>query len=107
MCEVCAIFGAGEHWSDFGRLRDERYPFDGIQHYREERKRRIQLLNAVLAGVEVGCEDWDGEALMLFDKAGRSKIAQTLNDVWPAAEALSGRRIDPLDPSFARSDSIV
>jgi len=39
MCEVCAIFGAGEHWSDFGRLRDEKFPFDDIQHYRDERKR--------------------------------------------------------------------
>jgi len=38
---------------------------------------------------------------MLFDKAGRSRLAPTLNDVWPAAESLSGRLIDPLDPSFA------
>ena len=77
MCEVCAIFGAGEHWSDFGRLRDEKFPFDDIQHYRDERKRRIGLLNMVLAGVDVSCEDWDGEALMLFDRAGRSKLAPT------------------------------
>jgi hypothetical protein len=101
MCEVCAIFGAGEHWSDFGRLRDEKFPFDDIQHYRDERRRRIGLLNVVLAEVEVCCEDWDGEALMLFDKAGRSRLAPTLNDVWPAAESLSGRLIDPLDPAFA------
>jgi hypothetical protein len=100
MCEVCAIFGAGEHWSDFGRLRDERFPFDDIQHYRNERKRRIRLINLVLAPVQVTCEDWDGEALMLFDRAGRAKLALTLNDVWPAAESLSGRAIDPLDPSF-------
>jgi hypothetical protein len=101
MCEVCAIFGAGEHWSDFGRLRDERYPFEDIQHYRDERRRRIGLLNKVLTRFGVICEDWDGEALMLFDKAGRSKIAPTLNDVWPAAESLSGSSIDPLDPAFA------
>ena len=30
MCEVCAIFGAGEHWSDFGRLRNEQFPFEDI-----------------------------------------------------------------------------
>ena len=101
MCEVCAIFGAGEHWSDFGRLRNERFPFDDIQHYRDERKRRIGLINVVLTPLKVTCEDWDGEALMLFDKAGRSKLAPTLNDVWPAAEALSDQLIDLLDPSFA------
>jgi hypothetical protein len=107
MCEVCAIFGAGEHWSDFGRLREERFPFEDIQHYRDERKRRILLLNRILAPFAVRCEDWDGEALMVLDRSGRSKIAPTLNDVWPAAEALSGRAIDPLDVSFARGDEHV
>jgi hypothetical protein len=101
MCEVCAIFGAGEHWSDFGRLREERFPFDDIQHYRDERKRRIRLINRILTPFAVSCEDYDGEALMLLDRSGRSRIAPTLNDVWPAAEALSGRLIDPLDVSFA------
>jgi hypothetical protein len=107
MCEVCAIFGAGEHWSDFGRLRNEKFPFDDIQHYRDERKRRIHLLNVVLAEIDVSCEDWDGEALMLFDRTGRSMLAPTLNDVWPAAEGLSGRTVDPLDLSFAAGARFV
>jgi hypothetical protein len=100
MCEVCAIFGAGEHWSDFGRLRNERFPFDDIQHYRSERSRRIRLLNTVLASHGVSCEDWDGEALVVLDSRGRSKLAPTLNDVWPAVERLSGRPVDPLDPKL-------
>ena len=100
MCEVCAIFGAGEHWSDFGRMRDERFPFDDIQHYRAERRRRIALLNKLLERHGVTCEDWDGEALAVVDGIGRSKLAPTLNDVWPAVEALSGRRVDPLDPAL-------
>jgi hypothetical protein len=100
MCEVCAIFGAGEHWSDFGRMRDERFPFDDIQHYRAERRRRIALLNTLLEPHGVTCEDWDGEALAVVDRIGRSKLAPTLNDVWPAVEALSGRAVDPLDPAL-------
>ena len=44
---------------------------------------------------------------MLFDKAGRSKIALTLNDVWPAAESLSGRCIDPLDPRAGLRQPLV
>ena len=103
MCEVCAIFGAGEHWSDFGRMRDERFPFDDIQHYRAERRRRIALLNKLLEGHAVTCEDWDGEALAVVDRVGRSKLAPTLNDVWPAVEALSGRRVDPLDAALGGS----
>ena len=100
MCEVCAIFGAGEHWSDFGRLRNERFPFADIQHYRSERQRRITLINDLLRPLALTCEDWDGEALMLYDAQGRSHMAPTLNDVWPAAKALSGTVIDPLDTAF-------
>ena len=100
MCEVCAIFGAGEHWSDFARLRNERFPFDDIMHYRTERKRRIVMLNALLARQDIHCEDWDGEALAVYDIAGRFKMAATLNDVWPVVEQLSGKMVDPLSPDF-------
>lgn len=101
MCEVCAIFGAGEHWSDFARMRDTQFPFADIQHYREERRRRIALLNDLLAAVGVVCEDWDGEALALYDRRGRMKLAPALGDVWPTVEALSGFRIDPLAETLA------
>lgn len=100
MCEVCAIFGAGEHWSDFGRLRNERFPFGDIQRYRTERRRRIGLINELVGPLRIGCEDWDGEAMLVVDASGRSKLAPTLGDVWPAVEALSGRPVDPLDPAF-------
>lgn len=101
MCEVCAIFGAGEHWSDFGRLRNERYPFEDIRHYRAERARRRALLGEVLGPLGLMVEDWDGETLVIYDRNGRQRLAPTLADVWPAAEALAhGRRIDPLDPAL-------
>ncbi len=100
MCEVCAIFGAGEHWSDFARQRDERFPFEDILHYREERKRRIVMINRLVVPLGLTCEDWDGEALALTDARGRTKIAPTLGDVWPIAETLSGRSIDPLADAF-------
>lgn len=100
MCEVCAIFGAGEHWSDFGRMRNERYPFDDIMHYRTERALRLGMINRILARIGLSCEDWDGEAIAVHDRSGRFKLAATLNDVWPVVEALSGTCLDPLDPSF-------
>ena len=101
MCEVCAIFGAGEHWSDFARMRNDRFPFGEIQAYRRERKRRIEILNRLIAPLDLQCEDWDGEALSIIDRHGRSRIAPTLTDVWPAIEALGGRTIDPLETELA------
>jgi len=100
MCDVCAIFGAGEHWSDFGRTRDERYPFDGILHFRKERARRLAMINRILARIGASCEDWDGEAVAIYVPSGRFQLAATLNDIWPAAEGLTGRRIDPLSLDF-------
>jgi hypothetical protein len=102
MCEVCAIFGAGEHWSDYGRSRDAKFPFADIQHYRAERERRIELLDRLFAGLGIGCEDYDGESLVVVDERGRTKLAPTLSDVWSAAESLSNRSIDLLDPLFLR-----
>ncbi|MGH7106140.1 MAG: hypothetical protein ACREF0_01625 [Acetobacteraceae bacterium] len=103
MCEVCAIFGAGEHWSDFGRLRNERYPFEDIRHYRMERARRRKLLGRLVDRLGLTIEDWDGETLVIIDRQGRQRLAPTLGDVWPAVEALvPGLRIDPLDPSLLR-----
>lgn len=96
MCEVCAIFGAGEHWSDFSRLRNERFPFADIMHYRRERARRLEILNSVLVSREIRCADWDGEALSLHDHAGRFAVAPTLSDVWPMVQKMSGTAFDPL-----------
>lgn len=100
MCDVCAVFGAGEHWSDFGRLRDERFPYADIRHYRAERRRRIAMLQRILAPLGVSCADWDGEAYLLRDAAGRQAVVPTLGDVWPAAERLGRHRLDPLQPGF-------
>jgi hypothetical protein len=100
MCEVCAIFGAGEHWSDFGRARNETFPFRDIRFYRQERARRLALLGHLLAPLGISVGDWDGEAAVVGDRHGRTRIAATLGDVWTAAEGLSGSRIDPLDPAF-------
>ena len=100
MCEVCAIFGAGEHWSDFGRARNERFPFEDIRFYRAERRRRLVLIGQLLAPAGLTVEDWDGEAAVLYDRGGRSRLAPTLGDIWVAAEALSGLVLDPLEPGF-------
>lgn len=100
MCEVCAIFGAGEHWSDFGRARNERFPFEDIRFYRSERARRLALIGRLLGPAGVTVEDWDGEAAVVIDRTGRSRLAPTLGDIWAAAEALSGKRVDPLEEGF-------
>jgi len=75
-------------------------PFDGILHFRKERARRLAMINRILARIGASCEDWDGEAVAIYVPSGRFQLAATLNDIWPAAEGLTGRRIDPLSLDF-------
>ena len=96
MCEVCAIFGIGEHWTESAPLIATAFPAVEIQGHRGERRRRIALLNAWLAGTQVTVHDWDGEAFSVEDKSGRRRIASDLSTLWPAVEALAGRPFDPL-----------
>jgi hypothetical protein len=102
MCEVCAIFGAGEHWSDFGRARNETFPFEDIKFYRHERARRLALIWQIIAPSGLTVEDWDGEAAAVYDVHGRSYLCPSLGDIWTAVERLSGIEVDPLDDGFIK-----
>ena len=96
MCEVCAIFTIGEHWTDKAHSMNATYPARDIQRYRRERKFQVVLVNRLLANSGAACEDWDGESFAVVDRHGRQKIVPTLSAVWPQAEALSESRLDPL-----------
>lgn len=100
MCEVCAVFGIGRHWTDAAARADARLPAPDIVRYRAERRCRMALINALLARSGVTVTDWDGEAYWVSDRAGRGAIAADLNAVWRLAERLSGRSIDPLADGF-------
>jgi hypothetical protein len=103
MCEVCAIFALGEHWTDAGRPVDVRHPAQDIQLYRRERRYRLALVNHVLDGSGVSCIDWDGEAFAVLDAQGRQKIVPSLAEIWREAEKFAGRRFDPLDPALLQA----
>lgn len=101
MCDVCAVFGIGDHWTDAAKLADGRFPARDIQRHRRHRRERIALMNSLLAPFAVSCEDWDGDGFVLHDRTGRRRIAPSLADLWREAEALAGRELDPLTLNFA------
>jgi hypothetical protein len=105
MCEVCAVFGLGRHWTDAGTLANPRLPAPDIARYRVERRRRIQLFNALLAGTGIVLSDWDGESFWVGRNDGSGERVADLGGVWPVAERLAGRPIDPLEVDFAPAQS--
>ena len=103
MCEVCAVFGLGRHWTDAGNLADPALPAPDIARYRIERRQRIRLFNALLEGTGVGLNDWDGESFWVERNDGSGERVADLGRVWEVAERFAGHPIDPLAATFASS----
>ena len=90
MCGLCGMFGGGDHWTDQsgseGLLRAA------------ERRHRVAMANLILEPFGVRCTEWQGR-LTVSGPTGRTLMADHLGALWPAAEKLAGRAIDPLDPA--------
>ena len=101
MCEVCAVFGIGQHWTDAGKLANSRLPAPDITRFRVERRQRIALINHLLSESKLKVFDWDGEAYWVERHDGRGERVPNLNALWSTVERLSGRHFDPLLPTFS------
>jgi hypothetical protein len=100
MCDVCAVFGVGDHWTDAAKLAHGLFPARDIQRHRRLRRERLKLMNELLASAGLTCGDWDGDAFVIHDKSGRMRVAASVADFWREAEALSGTSFDPLEMRF-------
>jgi hypothetical protein len=97
MCEVCAVFGVSEHWADSALVKDLSFPARDIQEARIARREQLALLGGILARHQLTCNDWDGEGYLVEAASGKREVVANLQDLWGAAERLSGHRFDPLD----------
>ncbi|MBV9566347.1 MAG: hypothetical protein JOY90_38775 [Bradyrhizobium sp.] len=100
MCALCGSLGGDEHWTDavardgvFTRNRDS-------ARRRLERARRVEVANRVLKLYGLRLSDWQGTSFLLSTFTGKSEMVGDLGHLWAAAERLSGRACDPLDPDF-------
>ena len=94
MCVLCHSLAGEEHWSD-------RAP--GSESPAAMRARRRRLLALVLGahGLDYA-DDTSGLTALVSDRKGDTRVVRGLGELWPAAELLCGRRLDPLDPEFLR-----
>jgi hypothetical protein len=91
MCGLCGLLG-GAHWTDEA--------VDAALPTRQAKLRRAQLLNRVLRLYRLRVDDWQGTALAVHGPTGRTELAASLAELWPKAEAIAGRPLDPLDPAL-------
>jgi len=105
MCEVCAAFGRGHHWTDRAGSLPSRTESVDIRSYRDERKSVIGLINEVLKPLRLFVEDWDGEAFTIHLANGANKKVANLGELWQKVEQLNGSPVDPLSRSFLSAEN--
>ena len=94
MCGLCGIFGVTEHWTD-GAGSDGQ----AARSRRAERQHRVRVANELLGLFGLRVSEWTSR-FTLTSRTGRSEIVDHLGAIWPAAERLAGRSLDPLDAAF-------
>jgi hypothetical protein len=100
MCALCGVLGGKVHWSDSASAPAVFAGRTEPQTRLRERQTRVRILNAVLKRQGVAVKDWSGNAYLLTGRTGRTAIVDTIGEIWPAAEQISGRPCDPLDEPY-------
>jgi hypothetical protein len=90
VCILCFGLAGEDHWSQ--AVGDE-----GAR----ARRRRRELAAEVLASYGLTLKgDVGGLADVVGDRKGRAAVVRGLGELWPAAQRLSPRPLDPLDPEL-------
>ncbi|MEX2104902.1 MAG: hypothetical protein WD907_06190 [Bacilli bacterium] len=92
------------HWTDRNQANGNDMVVGESQRIRQrDRNRLSQLSNQVLKCYLLRLEDWSGSKFILRDLKGSSVIVNDLGELWPAAENLVKKKLDPLDPQFIQT----
>lgn len=100
MCSLCGILGCDDHWTHsvarpgvFTRATDR-------HSRRSEGTRRVAAANRVLSFRRIKLEEWQGASFVVSNATGASSVFEAFSHLWPEAEALCSRDIDPLDDAL-------
>ena len=104
MCEVCAVFGRGGHWTARASGAGDVFEAIDLRWYRVERQQALRLVNALLISKGLRAEDWDGESYQVIAKSGAAIKAANLADIWAVSSRLAGADVDPLAADFLESE---
>ena len=93
MCASCGFPAAPGHWTEAGAATAP----DRLR----ARFRRAEVLKSVLPAYGLTAHDGaQVPGIQLSTLSGSHALVRDLEEVWVAAEKLSGGPVDPLDPRF-------
>jgi hypothetical protein len=104
MCVLCSSeFVMQVHWTDqkLAAASDSSSVVVGNDRLRSRQRGRhhlTKLANQILKIYGLKVDDWHGSKYVLTNRTGSSEIIHDLGGLWPTAEKMLGRKLDPLDP---------
>lgn len=103
MCVLCGQLTTDQHWTETRFDAGATGSAAGETPRRRHRFQRTRLVDRVLRhyGLRVH-DDWSATSYVVANGKGASELVQHLGLLWPAAERLSGRPLDPLDADLLR-----
>lgn len=104
MCAFCGLFsGQSGHWVERALGATDGSGAapraEGVRH----RHRRLHEVRRALRHHRVELADFGGSAWTVTGATGASEVVAGLDEIWRAAERVSRRRLDPLDPDWIAS----
>jgi hypothetical protein len=103
VCALCGVLGGADHWTDTAPRPGVFSRTATTLERRRERTLRVAHANRVLRHYRLTLGDWQGTAFLLSTATGKTEIVDNLTHLWAAAERLTGRPCDPLDPALIES----
>lgn len=101
MCVLCGQLVSDIHWTERTFAETEIGGAGSELVRRQDRYRRAKLVNAVLRPFGLRFYDeWSGTNYVVANAKGASELVRNLGELWPVAERLAGRPLDPLDPQL-------
>ena len=98
MCALCGVLGGKDHWTEPLQREGVYVRATDPAQRRRERLLRIARANAILGLYGLTMEDWQADSYVLRTRTGKTEIVADLAALWPLAEKLAGRELDPLAP---------
>jgi hypothetical protein len=105
MCVLCWQFLSESHWTEQFFETEDTAATGTVGSARERSRRRdryhrTRVLNQILSHYGLRLDDWHSRSYLLSDRKGRTVLVHDLGELWPAAQQLARRRLDPLEPQF-------
>ena len=100
MCSLCGILAGRGHWTESASSPEVFAGRAEAHTASRERQQRTRILNAVLGHYALSVSDWTAGKSVLRSATGRTAIVDNVGELWPAADRLAGRPVDPLDPDL-------